>query len=443
MTASTTNPQPPAVDGLPLIGSSLNLLYDPLSYLVEKYHELGPVFRMQMGFTHYTVMAGIDANRFLATEGERVFSSESLFGGLAKEMKTDTMLVALDGPPHRHMRRLLRPGFARSAAHPHLAAMLDVVAEYAATWQAGGMIPVMETMRRIVVDQIGLITTGFRTGEYFEDILTLINTQLNVEALKIWPRIMMKRPTYQRAKKRVQVFGQQILQAHQNGDQQNMVGHVLASQRPDGDDFTENDLISIIVGAFFAGMDTVASTMAFFMYALHKHPDALAEARREVDALFASGTPAVEDFHQLPTLEAIMLETLRLYPATPFTPRIVAQPFTFAGYDFQPGQEVMIAQTVTHMLPEYYPDPTRFDIQHHLSGENSRIPHVFTPYSLGNHTCLGAGLAERQMLITAAALLHHAEFALEHPDYTVRIHTMPLPNPGKRFKLRVESIRDA
>lgn len=440
---TTTAKQPPAVPGLPLIGNSLNLLYDPLSYLLEQYKQFGPVFRMQMGLTHYTVIAGIEANKFLATEGERVFSSESLFGGIAREMQTETMLVALDGPPHRHMRRLLRPGFARSAAHPHLAAMLDVVADRAARWPVGGDVPVMENMRRIVVDQIGLITTGFLADDYFDDILTVINTLLNVEALKVWPKFMLKHPRYKQARRNVLMFGRQILEEHRRNPGDNMVGHVLAGERPDGKPFTEADMISMVVGAFFAGMDTVASTMSFFMYALHKYPDVLHEVRREVAELFADGTPDIAAFDQLSVLNAVMLETLRLYPVTPFAPRIVSEAFEFEGYAFEPGTEVMVAHTVTHLLPEYYPAPHRFDVERHLNGAKSRIPHVFTPYSLGNHTCLGAGLAERQMLVTAAALLHYADFALPTPDYTVKIHTMPLPNPGQKFKLHVTANRAA
>ncbi len=428
---------PPAVAAPPLIGSNLKLLYDPLSYLVQQYQQLGPVFRMQMGFTHYTVMAGIEANHFLATEGERVFGSESLFGGLAREMNTETMLVALDGPDHKHMRRLLRPGYARSAAHPHLDALLDVVARYVDAWPQGGTIPVFEQMRRIVVDQIGLITTGFVAEEYFEDILVVINTLLNVEVLKIWPRVMLRRPRYRQARRCVLAFGRQILQAHQHGEHNDMVSHIINGTRPDGQPFNESDLVSMIVGTFFAGMDTIASTMAFFMYTVHKYPEILQAVQAEARALFAEGTPDIAAFDKnLPTLRAAMLETLRRYPVTPFTPRVVSEPFDFAGYHFAPGTDVMLAQTVTHLLPEYYPAPERFDISRHLKGDAPPL-HVFAPYSLGNHTCLGAGLAERQMLITMAALLNRVELALAPPDYEITIHTMPLPNPGPRFALRV------
>ncbi|HEX2621730.1 MAG TPA: cytochrome P450, partial [Phototrophicaceae bacterium] len=68
--------EPPSVPGLPLIGNSLKLMYDPQAYLLKLFQEYGPVYKIQMGFQRYTVMAGLEANQFLAKEGERVFSSE-------------------------------------------------------------------------------------------------------------------------------------------------------------------------------------------------------------------------------------------------------------------------------------------------------------------------------------------------------------------------------
>ncbi len=434
---------PPAVPGLPLLGNSLNMLNDPLRFLVSQYHTLGPVFRVQMGFQKYTVMAGLEANKFLAQEGERVFSSKSLFGGMADAFNTDVMLVVLDGAPHRHMRKLMRRGFARSSAMPHLDTMVGVVQQAVEQMPAGETFPVFNTLRRIVVDQLGIMTTGFPPEDYYEDIFVFLNTMLNVTAVKVWPSFMLRTPRFRRARLRVREFGQKLLDYHRQnppettGREPNLIDDVLAGTRPDGDAFTEDDLLSMAVGPFFAGMDTVASSISFFMYTLHKYPDVLEKVKAEVRAVFSKGTVTAQDFQQMPVLHAAAIETLRFYPATPFTPRQAAEAFTFEGYEFPVGTEVMTAQTVTHFLPEYYPDPYRFDVTRHLGeGGHARIPNVYTPFSLGAHTCLGAGMAEVQMMVTMAALLHYGDFQLESPDYEVQIHTMPLPNPGAKFRMK-------
>lgn len=434
---------PPEVPGLPIVGNSLQMLNDPLRFLVDQYQQLGPVYRVQMGFQKYTVMAGLEANKFLAQEGEQAFSSKSLFGGMADAFNTDVMLVVLDGAPHRHMRKLMRRGFARSSAMPHLDTMIDVVKQSLNGMSPDETFPVFNTLRRIVVDQLGIMTTGFPPADYYEDIFIFLNTMLNVTAVKVWPAFMMRRPRFLKARARVKEFGQKLLDYHRQnppeatGREPNLIDDVIAGERPDGDTFTEDDLLSMAVGPFFAGMDTVASSISFFMYTLHKHLDVLEKAQAEVDAVFSKGTITGQDFQHMPVLHAAAIETLRFYPATPFTPRQVVEEFNFGGYDFPVGTEVMTAQTVTHFLPEYYPDPYRFDVTRHLGeGGPARKANIYTPFSLGAHACLGAGMAEVQMMVTMAALMYYGKFRLDPLNYEVQIQTMPLPNPGQKFRMK-------
>jgi cytochrome P450 len=442
LTAAT----PPKAPGLPLLGNSLSMLSDPLAYLVEQYHELGPVFRVKMGFQNYTVLGGIEANRFLATEANEVCSSEGLFGGFAEALDSDVMLTVLDGEAHAYMRRLNRPGFARSALGPHMDAVLAVVRDKADTWEPGATFPVLQTIRHIVADQIGLIATGFRLGDDFDDMLFYLNTLMNVHALKVMPKAMLLRPRFKRAEARLHRLSEEILAYHRDvpageGRPRDYVDGFLESVRPDGKPFTPGDLFSATIGPFFAGMDTLASTISFYLYALAKHPDVLARVQPEIDALFAAGTPSMNDLRGMELLHASALETLRMYPVTPFTPRTAKVDFEFGGFHIPAGTEIMFANTLTHYLDAYFAEPQRFNIDRWLGDAPSPAPNTFTPYSLGAHTCLGAGLAEVLMMLNAAALLHRVTLELETPEYTAPIKTMPLPNPGGDFRLRVVARR--
>lgn len=437
---------PPKAPGLPLIGNSLSMLNDPLAYLVAQYRELGPVFRVKMGFQNYWVLAGLEANRFLATEANEKCSSERLFGGFAEALGSDMMLTVLDGEAHAHMRRINRPGFARSALTPRVADVLGVVRETTAAWEAGQTFPVLYTARRIVADQIGLLTTGFKPGDDFDEILFYLNTLMNVHALKVMPKAALWRPRFKRAEARLQILSDRILAYHRDvppGEARphDYVDDFLENRRPDGQPFTPGDLFSATIGPFFAGIDTLASTISFYLYALTRHRDALERVQPEIDALFADGTPSVNDFRKAEALHAAALETLRAYPVTPFTPRTAKVDFEFAGFPIPAGTEIMFGNTITHYLEEYFPEPERFSLDRWLGAAPSPAPNTFTPFSLGAHTCLGAGLAEVLMMVTVAALLHDAELELETPDYQAPIKTMPLPNPGKDFRLRVAALR--
>lgn len=437
---------PPKAPGWPLLGNSLSMLNDPLAYLVAQYRELGPVFQVKMGFQNYYVLAGLEANRFLATEANDVCSSDGLFGDFAKQLGSDMMLTVLHGEDHAYMRRLNRPGFARSALTPRVDVVVGVVRDTMGQWEVGQTFPVLNTVRRMVADQIGLLTTGFTLGDDFDDMLFYLNTIMNVYALKVMPRAMLWRPRFKRAEARLHVLSEKILAYHREvpageGRPRDYVDDFLENVRPDGQPFTPGDLFSATIGPFFAGMDTLASTLSYHLYALLRHRDALARVQPEIDALFANGIPSVNDFRKAEALHASALETLRAYPVTPFTPRTARVDFQFAGYTIPAGSELMFGNTITHYLPEYFAEPERYSLDRWMGDAPPPAPNTFTPYSVGQHTCLGAGLAEALMMVTVATLLHGVELELETPDYEVPIKTMPLPNPGKDFRLRVVARR--
>jgi len=156
----------------------------------------------------------------------------------------------------------------------------------------------------------------------------------------------------------------------------------------------------------------------------------------ETEVLFADGTPTPEQLNRVDVLHRTVLETLRRYPIASAAHRTVTQPFEFAGYRVDAGQHILIGTTVAHFLPDLHPDPYRFDIDRYLPQRNEhRMPGAFAPFGLGTHTCLGAGLAETQIMLTVATLLHAGRFEVGPPDYQLKVRSIPTPAPYN-FRLR-------
>ena len=112
-----------------------------------------------------------------------------------------------------------------------------------------------------------------------------------------------------------------------------------------------------MMGPFIAGLDTAAASCAFMLYALLKHPDVLAEMRKEADELFRDRTPTIERVRTLDVTHRVAMETLRMYPIAPAVFRTATDSFEFGGYTIPAGSKVIIGITVPHYLPEYFPDP--------------------------------------------------------------------------------------
>lgn len=427
---------PPLVPGLPLIGSALDLGGDISAFILRCYQQYGNVFRIRILNRDVVVLAGLEANRLLAKDGNELFTGERFFGGFAEQFETQNFLPAMEGPTHRHLRKVLRPGYSKEAVAPHLAQLLAITEDHVGQWAARGTMPVVDVMQRLITDQLGIVLGGRALGEYFPYFRRFLRTIVSVSIIGTAPRAMLYTPAYRQARAKTREFLVQLIAERQaspagNGD---LIDVAMAARDLQGNTFSDDDLVVFGLGAYVAGMDTLANTLSFMIYALLKNPDVLAQVRAEADALFANGAPALNALRSMKALHGAAVETLRLYMIAPITSRTALVDFEFGGYRIAAGQDVMVANGITHFLPEYYPDPHKFDITRDFSS----VPaNVFAPFTLGSHTCLGAGMAEGLLMFTAAALVHHADMALAQLGYTARVSATPAPNPGAGFRITV------
>jgi cytochrome P450 len=437
--------KPPKARGLPILGNAMSLRVDPLTYFLNLYQQHGPVCEIKILNRVYWVMSGIEANRFLASQEEEHLQSYDAFGGFAEELGSNSMIVAIDGPAHRHLRKMLRHGYSKEIVVNNIQTVLDVTDQFTAQWADNSVVPVFRMFQRIITEQLGMMIIGRTSKDHFDDIWLLLNVIMRVKVMKTDGPRLLKSPQYLKAKARAFELAESVLVWHRAnppvGRHPNLVDDLIAAVDLNGEHYSDAVITSTIIAAYFAGMDTIAATASFMLYAILKTPNLLSRLQAEIDAVFAEGPITVESFYKMKLLHHTAMETLRRYPVSPFTLRTVTQPFVFQGYRFETGRQVFIVNGLTHFLPEYFPNPDAFDVERYDRADYRKVPQAMTPYTLGTHTCLGAGMAEVQLLVFVAAVLRKVNLQLAPSDFNVIVHASPVPNPGQKFSVRVLSHR--
>lgn len=185
-------------------------------------------------------------------------------------------------------------------------------------------------------------------------------------------------------------------------------------------------------------MDTSASVSGFMLYALLKHRELLEQMRIDVDEMYRDGAPSPEGLRRLDVTHRVALETLRMYPVTPALTRTVANSFEFGGYRVPAGPQVLLGTTVGHHLPEYFPEPDRFDIERYSRKRAEHLqPVAFAPFGVDRHRCNGSGLAEMQIILTLATIIHEADLELERPERLLQIKRSPAAHPDPSVRIRL------
>ena len=432
----------PEVPGLPIAGNLFGMAGNIREFLAECYRNHGPIFRIRAFGHRYIAFAGPEANVFLGRISGTHLRSHEPYREFGVAIGAHRVMLNMDGQEHVRMRKLLVNGYSPKTIESNLNLAHDVTLRMIEKWPQGRAIGVQRAMQEVIAEQIGLCCTGVSPSAYIEDLIYFLGAIVSINITQRWPRHVERLPRYRRAKRRLEELYEQILEVHQpekrSGQEPDLIDDLLESNRSDPQFLPETDLRANFIAPYLVGIDTSASVCAFMLYALLKHPDLLEQMRAEVDDMYDLGPPTPEGLRKLEVTHRIALETLRMYPVVPALTRIVSNSFEFKGYRVPAGASVMLGTTVSHHLPECFPDPERFDIERYSATEKQhQKPGAFAPFGLGRHRCIGSSFSEVQIALTLATIVRETELVLDRPERQMKIKLTPAPHPDESLQVRL------
>lgn len=436
----------PVADGLPLLGSVIPMLKDPAGFFVEQYHKKGPIYRIKTPQKNMIIISGPKANRFMQREGLKYLTNGDAWQPFKKHMKADKFILSSDGEEHFAMRRIMNRGYSTEMIKGRTPEVVNNIQNILKKQEIQKDIRLTDFTRKMVTDQLSILLTNHETEDYFEDIIRFTHYMINITSTR-WPAFFLNDPKFKKSKKRIYELAKTVLEKHRNNPNANskpdFIDDVLAANKGEEKFFTENDLLSLALSPFLAGIDTVANTTAFLIYDMLKNPEIMQKATQEVDAIFDEGIPDFNTLRKSKILHAIILETLRIHPVAFAQIRNAKKAFEFDGYPIEKGEIVFVAVSVTHLLPEIFPNPYQYDIDRYAPPRNEhRQPTMYAPFGLGPHICAGNKLAEVLLMATLAALLRYIEFEPLPENHVTKVVTAPLPGPAKESTFRIKRFRD-
>ncbi|XP_058006183.1 cytochrome P450 81Q32-like [Hevea brasiliensis] len=161
-----------------------------------------------------------------------------------------------------------------------------------------------------------------------------------------------------------------------------------------------------------AGTDTSAATLEWAMSNLLNHPGVLEKAKAEIDAEVGQGRLIDEsDLSKLPYLQAIITQTLRLYPVAPLLiPHMSSENCSVGGYDVPKDTILLINAWAIHRDPEVWDDPEGFKPERMLENGTGIDSCKILPFGMGRRACPGMGLANRVVGLTLGSLIQCFEW---------------------------------
>ncbi|KAL5756265.1 hypothetical protein ACOSQ2_021011 [Xanthoceras sorbifolium] len=162
----------------------------------------------------------------------------------------------------------------------------------------------------------------------------------------------------------------------------------------------------------FTGAESTLVAMTWVVSLLLNHPKVLRAAQEELDIQVGREKWVQEsDIKNLKYLQAIVKETLRVYPPGPVTgPREAMEDCQIAGYNIRKGTRLIVNIWKLHRDPRLWEDPCKFKPERFLT-TNANIDYVnglnfgYIPFSFGRRSCPGMALGLQVVHLTVARLL--------------------------------------
>ncbi|TAQ85509.1 hypothetical protein B7494_g6162 [Chlorociboria aeruginascens] len=169
-----------------------------------------------------------------------------------------------------------------------------------------------------------------------------------------------------------------------------------------------------------AGSETTATTLSALTYFILKHPEVYTKFKQEIRDKFTDydqiSSAAVG---QLSYFNAVINETMRLYPPVPFGPPRLSPGAYVDGRWIPKGTEVSVNPWAICRDARYFPSPETFDPERWLDGKNKVTLGAFQPFHLGPRVCLGRNLAYIELRCTLAKLYWSFDAELVNKDVDI------------------------
>jgi len=163
---------------------------------------------------------------------------------------------------------------------------------------------------------------------------------------------------------------------------------------------------------FVAGHETTALTLTYALYLLAANPETQQALAGEMSQVLAGRDAAFADLERLKQTEAVLLESMRLYPPAWSVGREALVDVEIGGYRLPKGSTFFMSQWVMHRDPKFFADPEEFRPQRWSGDAQRRLPRfAYFPFGGGPRICIGNRFAMMEATLILAAMAQRFSFA--------------------------------
>jgi sterol 14alpha-demethylase len=403
---------------------------DPIGLMARVRDECGDVGSFQLATKKVILLTGAEANEFFFRAADEDLDQAQAYPFMTPIFGKG---VVFDASPERRKEMLHNSALRGDHMKSHAATIEHEVRRMIGDWGDQGEIDLLDFFAELTIytSTACLIGRKFREqldsrfANYYHllergtDPLCYVDPYLPIESFRV------RDEAREGLVGLVQdIMNQRIANPPRDKADRDMLDVLVSITDEDGNPrFSADEVTGMFISLMFAGHHTSAGTSSWTLIELMRHPDVYTAVTAELDDLYADGQEV--SFHalrQIPELENVIKETLRLHPPLIILMRVAQGEFEVQGYPIHAGDFVAASPAISNRIAEDFPDPESFDPDRYNKPREEDVLHRWTwiPFGAGRHRCVGAAFGTMQIKAIFSVLLREYEFEMAQPPESYR-----------------------
>lgn len=407
---------------------------DPIGTMAESMARFKGTYSVHLGLTRYIVTEDPEFVEYVLKTNHRNYYKSPLQTKQLGRFLGKGLLTS-NGEFWLKQRRLIQPGFHADKLHKLYEIIGNTIHDYLHTFPVGKDIDVYPLMNRLAFQLV--INTLFNVdvseekrsllNRFISDAQAFVIKDIRQPHKSWWFRLSgeMKRNLDQAQAAR-DIIRSLITDRKRSKERRDDLLDMLLDARYEstGEPMEEEQMIDEIMVLIIAGHETTANALAWTLYLLAHHPD---EYRKIKDNTVGLG---LRESVTSESLNAVIQESMRLYPPAWISDRISLQEDKFKSYIFPANTIVVLFYFGMHRNPKYWANPEKFTPDRFLKENMEKTKQrAYYPFGLGPRLCIGNNFAMAEMTIFLQAFVQR--FTVAPGSNSPRINALVTLKPDK------------
>ncbi len=448
--AKTTPPArrvvPAGPKGLPILGNVVAFGRDQLGFLDRCSRDFGDVISLNFVGRPVLVVSDLDTIDRILLKERKNFAKSELIWRHARSVFGNGLLTS-EGEIWQRQRKLAAPAFAGQQLLDYGPEMVAIGRQMVDRWSDGQVFDIHPEMMKLALRVAAKTLFDSTVEQDLSDMDTALNDLIREFKARLQRPVPIPEwfPTpgnvkYGRGIRTVErVVHRMIEERRRTGleGRKDFLSRLMLARDESGA-MSDKELRDQAITLLLAGHETTALSLSWAFHLLGSNPETQARLGAELDEVLGGRLPTSEDLPQLKYTEAVIMESMRVYPPAWGFVRESLVPFDIGGQTIPAKTTIFICQWVLHRDGRYFDDPLEFRPERWLGDLEKMLPrYAYMPFGGGPRICVGQRftMIEAILLLATIAQAYEVEWQSDHkitpsPSITLR------PDGGVWVKLK-------